>query len=335
MLPKREASTEPGVGVRFVFPDSPADKAGLVRGDRVLKFNESDAADVRAFADLVGRSRSGDMVNLTCLHEGQQIVLKIALSTMPDSVVGELSGEVIEKPAIAVPVEKKEDATDKPAGDKPAGDKPAAEAPKTGRFTDDLAGHDHSYWAYVPEGYNPAVAYGLMVWIHPSGDTMEATMIKQWRSVCERRGIILVGPKADQVARWTPGEAKFVEGLVAHIREKYTIDPQRIFVHSHASGGAMACLLSTRQREVFRGLVLAGAPFQGPIVDHEPEFRQQFHFTCGSDDKGLTAVKKAVEALRKMKFPVSLTTVKGLGAKYPAEAEIDEIGRWADCLDRI
>ena len=80
-----------------------------------------------------------------------------------------------------------------------------AVAPKTGRFTDDLAGHDHSYWAYVPEGYNPAVAYGMMVWIHPGGDTMEATMIKQWASVCERRGIILVGPKADQVGRWTPG----------------------------------------------------------------------------------------------------------------------------------
>ncbi len=330
MLPKREASTEQGVGVRFVFPDSPADKAGLVRGDRVLKFNESDATDTRAFADLVGRSRPGDAVKLTCLHEGRQVVLNVTLSVMPDSVVGELSGEVIEKPAVAIPAEKKEGAADKPAEDKPA-----TEAPKTGRFTDDLAGHDHSYWAYVPEGYNPAAAYGLMVWIHPSGDTMEATMIKQWRSVCERRGIILVGPKADQVARWTPGEAKFVEGLVSHIREKYTIDPQRIIVHSHGSGGAMACLLSTRQREVFRGLVLAGAPFQGPIVDQEPEFRQQFHFVCGSDDKALNAVKKAVEALRKMKFPVSLATVKGLGAKYPAEAEIDEIGRWADCLDRI
>ena len=334
MLPKRVASTEQGVGVRFVFPDSPADKAGLVRGDRVLKFNDTDAADARVLADLVGRSRPGDAVKLTCLHEGKPVVLDVTLSTVPDSVVSELSGEVIEKPAAADPAGKKDGAADKPAVDKPAEEKAAA-APKTGRFTDDLAGHDHSFWAYVPEGYNPAVAYGMMVWIHPGGDTMEATMIKQWASVCERRGIILVGPKADQVGRWTPGEAKFVEGLVAHIREKYTIDPQRIFVHSQGSGVPMACLLTTRHREIFRGAVLAGAPFQGPVADHEPDFRQQFHFVCGEDDKALAPVKKSVEALRKVKFPVSLTAVKGLGAKYPTDTEIDEIGRWADCLDRI
>ncbi len=334
VLPKRGASTEQGVGARFVFPDSPADKAGLMRGDRVLKFNDTDAADARVLADLVGRSRPGDAVKLTCLHEGKPVVLDVTLSTVPDNVVSELSGEVIEKPAAADPAGKKDAAVDKPAADKPAEEKPAV-APKTGRFTDDLAGHDHRFWAYVPEGYNPAVAYGMMLWIHPGGDTMEATMIKQWASVCERRGIILVGPKADQVGRWTPGEAKFVEGLVAHIREKYTIDPQRIFVHSQGSGVPMACLLTTRHREIIRGAVLAGGPFQGPVADHEPDFRQQFHFVCGEDDKALAPVKKSVDALRKVKFPVSLTTVKGLGAKYPTDAEIDEIGRWADCLDRI
>ena len=97
----------------------------------------------------------------------------------------------------------------------------------------------------------------------------------------------------------------------------------------------MACLLATRQREVFRGLALSGAGFVGPAADHEPDFRQQFHFVCGENDKAFAAVKKTVELLRKLKFPVSFTTVTGLGAKYPSEAEVDEIGRWADCLDRI
>jgi serine protease Do len=164
---------------------------------------------------------------------------------------------------------------------------------------------------------------------------MEATMIKQWSSICQRRGIIMVGPKADQVARWTPGEAKFIEGLVAHLRERYTIDPARIFAHSHGTGAPLACLLVSRQRETFRGLVLAGSPYVGPISEQEPDYRQQFHFACGEDDKALATVKKSVDTLRKLKFPVSMTTVKGLGAKYPAEAEIEEMGRWADCLDRI
>ena len=80
---------------------------------------------------------------------------------------------------------------------------------------------------------------------------------------------------------------------------------------------------------------MAGAPFVGQVAENEPDFRQQFHFVCGDGDKVLPRVKATVETLRKLKFPVSFTTVKGLGAKYPAEAEIEEIGRWADCLDRI
>ncbi len=341
LLPKRTASTEPGVVARHVFADSPAEKAGLLRGDRVVKFNGSEVADVRALSDLVSRARPGDKASVAYVRDGREATLEVTLATLPDSVVGELSAEVIELPNEAAPEKKDED---KPAD---AGDAKAADAakpvegdsptkkPKTGRFTEELAGHDHSFWAYVPESYNASYSYGLMVWIHPGGDTMEATISKQWKSICDRRGIILIAPKADSPANWTPGEAKFVEGLVAHVREKYTIDPQRIFLHSHGSGTMLASLLATKQREVFRGLVLAGAPFAGQVADQEPDFKQQFHFVCGDGDKAFPAVKKTVEALKKLKFPVSFTNVKGLGAKYPGETEVDEIGRWADSLDRI
>jgi serine protease Do len=340
LLPKRTASTEPGVVARHVFADSPAEKAGLLRSDRVVKFNGSEVAEARSLSDLVGRARPGDKASVTYLRDGREATLEVTLATLPDSVVGELSAEVIELPNEADP-EKKED--DKPAaveGEKPAdatateGDSPIKKR-KTGRFTEDLAGHDHSFWAYVPENYNASHAYGLMVWIHPGGDTMEATISKQWKSLCDRRGIILVAPKADNLANWTPGEAKFVEGLVAHVREKYTIDSQRIWLHSHGSGTLLASLVLTKQREVFRGLALAGAPFAGQVADQEPDFKQQFHFVCGDGDKALSAVKKTVEALKKLKFPVSFTNVKGLGARYPGESEVDEIGRWADSLDRI
>jgi len=355
LLPKRTASTEPGVVARHVFADSPAEKAGLLRGDRVVKFNGSDVADARVLSDLVGRARPGDKASVAYVRDGREATLEVALATLPDSVVGELSAEVIELPNEAAPEKKEgEDAKNKgedpsppaplPASDKSLkdragrgeeeGDSPTKKL-KTGRFTEELAGHDHSYWAYVPENYNASHAYGLMVWIHPGGDTMEATISKQWKSICDRRGVILIAPKADSPANWTPGEAKFVEGLVAHVREKYTIDSQRIFLHSHGSGTPLASLLMTKQREVFRGLALAGAPFAGQVADQEPDFKQQFHFVCGDSDKALSAVKKTVEALKKLKFPVSFTSVKGLGAKYPGETEVDEIGRWADSLDRI
>ena len=356
LLPKRAASAEAGVVIRHLFADSPAEKAGLSRGDRILKFGDSPVQDARALSDLVGRARPGDKASVAYVRDGREATVEVTLGSLPDRVVEELAAEVIELSSEVVPVEdtanegkldtdKKEDAEKKaedPSPPTPLPAKPgrgeedaAAKGPKTGRFTEDLAGHDHSFWAYVPENYNASHAYGLMVWIHPGGDTMEATIGKQWKSICDRRGIILVAPKADSPANWTPGEAKFVEGLVVHMREKYTIDSQRIFLHSHGSGTQLASLLATKQREVFRGLALAGAPFAGQVADQEPDFKQQFHFVCGDGDKALSAVKKTVEALKKLKFPVSFTNVKGLGAKYPGEVEVDEIGRWADSLDRI
>lgn len=336
LLPKRGVSAEPGVVVRHVFEGSPLANAGVQRGDRIIKFSGSDVADARALNDVVGRARPGDKASVVFVRDGKESTAEVTLATLPDAVVGELSGEIIPPPSDAAPAGEAKEKADGKTEEAKAGDEAdKPKGPKTGRFTEDLAGHDHSFWAYVPETYNPAHAYGLMVWIHPGGDTMEAAIGKQWKSICDRRGIILVAPKSDNIANWTPGEAKFVEGLVAHVREKYTIDPQRIFLHSHGSGTMLASLLITKQRETFRGLALTGAPIMGQLADQEPDFKQQFHLVCGDGDKALANVKKVVDALKKLKFGVSFTTVKGLGAKYPNETEVEEIGRWADSLDRI
>jgi hypothetical protein len=42
-----------------------------------------------------------------------------------------------------------------------------------------------------------------------------------------------------------------------------------------------------------------------------------------------------VKRLQAMKFPISFTVIKDHGDKYPADEPIEEIGRWADSLDRI
>lgn len=336
LLPRRGASVVQGMAVRFVFPDSPTDKAGLSQGDQILKYNGLPVIDSRTLADLVGRGRPGDQVSLAYLHDGREATVDVTLASLPNTIVGELSAELIESSATgSIDLNKNVLDDVKAVEAKPAERISIPEGPKTGRFTELLAGYEHSYWAYVPENYNPRRAYGLLVWIHPSGDTLEAIVTKRWKSICDRRGIILVAPKADNLAGWTPGEANFVEGLVAYIREKYTIDTPRIWLHSHGSGAMMASLLVGRQGDVFRGLVLTGAPFVGQVADQEPDFKPQFHFVCGDGDKTLSSVKKTIDALKKRKFAVSFTMVNGGGPKYPEEGEVEQIGRWADCLDRL
>ena len=332
ILPERTTSP-PVIGVvaRLVFAKSPAEQSGMQRGDRIIKYNNNNVKDLRVLGDLVGRGRPGEQATVTYVRNDREMTVEVKLGSLPEDVLAELPAELI------VPSKKPE------AGEKPADEVNPNVAPekkkdgeiKTGRFTETLPGHDHDYWAYVPEEYTDSHAYGLVVWIHPPGDTMEATIFKQWKSICDRRGLILIAPKAEKAAGWQPGEAEFVKSLIGSIREKYAIDSSRIVLHSHGRGAGMNWLVSSSRRDLVRGVVLTGIPYVGQPSENEPELRQQYFLICGDADKLLPKVKASVAALRKLKLPVSFSTVKGLGPKYPPDETIDEIGRWVDSMDRI
>jgi serine protease Do len=351
ILPQRRTSTteaeEPGVKIRLVLANTSAAMAGLVRGDRIVRFDELNVSDARGLSDLVGRRRPGDRARLTYFREGMEASVEVTLGSLPEGIVEELAAELIDvRPVAGAGAAEKQ----KPAeanGNQANDDLPAKESapqaaapqggagPKIGRFTTTLEGSDHDYWAYVPESAAGTQPLGLIIWIHPGGETMEATMFKEWKSICDRRGLILVGPKADKPAGWQPGEADFIKQLISHLRTTYTIDPSRIVLHSFGTGAGLAWMVGGKHRDLIRGVVVAGAPYLGQPMDNEPELRQQFFFVCGDGDPVFPKVKASVDGLRKLKFPVSFSTIKGSGAKYPEESAIEEIGRWVDSLDRI
>ena len=340
VLPQRKVVTTDsqvaGTGVRFVFPGSPASAAGILPGDRILKLNDFDLKESRALVDTVGRSRPGDKAKVTFIRDGNEQTVEVTFGTLPETVIEELPTELIQAAAPQEPAENADlrDAAPDTKDDGSVETKvPVGE--KTGRFNATLEGSDHDYWAYVPETYTNSHVYGLIVWVHPGGDTMEATVLKHWKSICDRRGLILIGPKSDKAAGWQPGEAEFIKRLIDQIREKYTIDSNRIVLHSFGTGAGITWLVGMKHRDLIRGVVVAGAPFLSKPADTEPDLRQQFFFVCGDGDKVFPKVKSSVDGLRKLKFPVSFTPLKGFGAKYPEEAAIEEIGRWVDSLDRI
>ena len=48
--------------------------------------------------------------------------------------------------------------------------------PETGLLKRTTAAADHNYWVYVPEDYDPNVAYALVVWLHPLGKNKDEDM---------------------------------------------------------------------------------------------------------------------------------------------------------------
>ena len=206
---------------------------------------------------------------------------------------------------------------------------------KAGHFTDKMPAHEHDFWAYVPEDYNPEFKYALLVWLHPGGDTMEATMLKNWQMLCDERGIILLGPKAGQIAGWIPDETEFVKDCVDQFVEKYSIDRSRVVLHGYASGGAFAYTMAFKHRQLFKGISTVAAPLMSPPPDNEPDFRLQFHLLSGDNDPLHRGVVLTARGLSELKYPVVQTTMDGAGHKYPSGDPITEIALWIDALDRI
>jgi serine protease Do len=324
--PGEDPDAPAGVGIRYVYAGSPAEKAGLQPRDVIVRFNDEETADRQALAGLVSRLRPEEQATITFLRDGEEQTAEVALAAIPNSVPSELRS-----PVLLPPAENADNTEDAEEDEK----QPKEDAPKTGRFTHELPDHEHSAWAYVPDDYNPAHQYGLMVWIHPGGDTMEAAVYRQWKSICDRRGIILLAPKAQRISGWNPDEAEFVQAVVEDFQETYAIDPARIFLHGHSTGGMFAYHLAFKQRELFRGVAASAALMQSPPPENQPDHPLQFHLVCGDKHPMFRIADMMVKRLQAMKFPISFTVIKDHGDKYPADEPIEEIGRWADSLDRI
>ena len=320
ILPVREAADEKtpaGVGIRFVYPESPAAKAKLATRDRIVQWNGTPVSDASSLTDLVSRVRPGEKATIVYVRGDAEHTIEVKLASVPNLVPAQLQSAAI------APAEKKDD-EDK-----------AEEPPQTGRLNVEMPNHEHSYWAYVPEDYNPAYRYGLMVWIHPNEDTMEAALLEEWKSICEHRGLMILAPKAEEISGWSLNEAGFVKEAVEHFTKTYSIDPDRVFLHSHSKGGGFAYHLAFKYRELFRGVAVVAFPLRTPPPENKPGLRLQFHFVCGEKDNLYRAVQATVNGLRRIKYPASFTTVKDLDHRYPPTGQVREVGRWADCLDRI
>jgi len=316
ILPQRDGVGKPrdaGVGVRFVVPDSPAALAGLDRGQRIIRFNDAEITSAAALLDPVSRLRPDERATLTIVDGEATKEIELTLGSLPPTVPLDL------RPSPIVP-------RDKELVDKDL---------KTGHFTDKMPAHEHDYWAYVPEDYNPEFKYGLVVWLHPAGDTMEATMLKAWQTLCDERGLILLGPKAGQIAGWIPDEIEFVKDTVEMFLEKYSIDRSRVALHGYASGGSFAYMTALKHRQLFKGVSTVAAPLLIPPPDNEPDFRMQFHLLCGDGDPAYRGVVLTAKGLAELKYPVVQTTIEGAGHKYPTGEAITEIAIWIDSLDRI
>lgn len=346
ILPMRD-DPKLGVEIRHVFEKSPAEKAGLNPGDRIVKFGTDEKSMTEFTGQKRGRNQFFDWLNT--LYPGAEVKLEVkkkgadkanlvtvTLSNLPGSLPG-IAATIPEKlPEVASikkalePLESNNPNVKPP---KVAEQNPAK--PETGFMEKNTPDGEHKYWLYVHEDYDPQVAHAVLVWLHPPDkndkDEIEA-FADLWDDLCKTHNIILVMP-VEKKGGWLPNAADAVIASVEDAAKQYTIDRQRIVSHGLGVGGQMAIHLGFNHRDVFRGVCAIGATAINP-KDNVANQRVSFFLISGELDPILKSIADSRVRLAEKRYPAFYREIPERGREYLDKKHLREIGRWIDSLDQ-
>jgi S1-C subfamily serine protease/predicted esterase len=367
ILPLRD---DPDLGeeVRYVFPNSPSESAGLKAGDRIMKVGLAEAP-LQPFSGrdeltaLLDRLPPGTEVKLELNRKAEKKTetVRVTLGTFSEIVPDAISetatrGKALEPRKTARPVLEPPAAGKAPGRPAPPrrpvrrelqGNTEAKKEEKkeekkkaaTGLLKRTTAAGDHDYWAYVPLDYDPNVSYALVVWLHPAGPKKEKdketeALIDVWEDFCSANHMILLCPRAESEAGWLGSDADFVEQTIRDIIGEYTVDRRRIIAHGMGIGGQMAFYLGFNARDLVRGVATTGAVLTNQPKENVPTQRLSFFIVAGGKDPLLQSIAETKNRLTEHRFPVVYHEIREMGHDYLDAVTLHELVRWIDSLDR-
>ena len=345
ILPMRD-DPKLGVEVRYVFPKSPAEKAGIKAGDRIVKYGVG--ANLTGFQgvakpgrvelmDWLNTQTPGTEIKIEVARKDKNETLPVTLDFIPGAEVKsqfdipEKLPETASLKKALEPLESGNPNVKPPKIDK--AEKPKAETGYVKRTTGDGEG---KFLLWVPKEYNPDVACAVLVWLHAPGKGKEADLNEfadTWEDYCAEKNIILIMPENNSDTGWNPGDTELVVAAIRDVMGKYTVDRQRIVVHGMGVAGQMALHLGMNQRDLVRGVAAVGAPVT-TLKDNIPALRVSFYLAAGKLDPVYDAIADSRKTLAEKRFPAFFRDMPNRGREYLQEADLRELVRWIDTLDK-
>jgi len=74
-----------GAYVSAVVQGSPAEKAGLKRGDIILQINDEEVTGTNTLSKIINNLEVGDKITLKIDRDGKEITVTAVLGEMPDN----------------------------------------------------------------------------------------------------------------------------------------------------------------------------------------------------------------------------------------------------------
>lgn len=82
-----------GALITDIFKESPAEKAGLQRGDIILEVNGKKIKDVESLRNTVAQTKVGSTIKLKVIRNGKHISLKVAVTEFPKNLAEVMPGK--------------------------------------------------------------------------------------------------------------------------------------------------------------------------------------------------------------------------------------------------
>ena len=313
ILPLREATEEEpaGIVVRAVWPESPAEQAGIAAGDKLIELNDTQLDDMKSALKAVTGLAPDQSVVATVVRGEEELELTVELSTVPEEILSVAS--LPPRQETTAPAELKL----KPLK--------MAEIVQVA-----------NYYAPPQTEKRPR---GMLLWLANGSAAEDQQLAEAWQSICDRDDLLLVVAHAKEESGWAREDLQFLSVLLRTVANRFDLDPYRRVVCGGGKSGQLAYRLAFNPRSQLTGVVSLDAPLPRTLrlPQNLPGGRLSTLAIVTPGSTFMPLVRKNIEELRAAGYPTSWWQ-RAHESSEPAElddAVRETIARWVDGLDRF
>ena len=303
-----------GFVIRSVWPDSPADDAGLRPGDRIVKVGEKKVASAaEARAELNAKSL-GDAIELVAKRGDDELEFEVELGELPTAIL---------------------DAADLRDGSAPAEDSSSLGDPKLQTLKLPEMSQTARYFQPPSGGSAP----GLLIWLGDGKRETAEAMAADWQRTCVRDRLTLLLPEPGDAGGWTNDDLEYLARLLQTAGSRWRIDPNRVVIAGEGKGGQLAYALGLRGRKMIRGVAVVDSPLPRTleVPDNNPNERLAILSVETQNTPLSLLIRQDLKKFETAGYPVSQLVRRGEESRSTTldAATRAKIGRWIDGLDRL
>ena len=137
-------------------------------------------------------------------------------------------------------------------------------------------------YVYVPGGLAEDARPPLIVWLHGAGSDTGQTWANNpiFQELADAQGAILAAPTSDEICDWSATEScgAQVLSVVRHLKRRYPIDDDRVYLTGHSMGGRGSFTMGLTYPSTYAGLLPSAATIGATAATLDVDYHEAYCF---------------------------------------------------------